>query len=230
MTSAPAQPLETIAIIPARGGSKGVPRKNIRPLGGKPLIAWSIEAARNSGVVDRVYVSTDDEEIADIARQWGAEVPFLRPAELAQDRSIVGDAVSWTVRQLTRSGRQPWASYVLYPTHPFRSQRMFTLAQRALREGHRLFSTVCEVEGDRRYCIAREGRPEPFSSPLAGLADGPYHKHLGLLSAMRYGQFSGNSFIHTVHDPVQLIDLDTEDDFRLAEAVLERGLYSFDAQ
>lgn len=227
MVSSPATPLETIAIIPARGGSKGVPRKNIRPLGGRPLIAWSIEAARLSGVVDRVYVSTDDEEIADIARRWGAEVPFLRPAELAQDRSIVGEAVSWTLRELTRTGRQPWATYVLYPTHPFRTRRMFTLAQRALREGHRLFATASEVEGGLQYCIAREGRPEPFSSPLAGLADGPYRRYLGLLSATRYGQYSGNDFIHTVHDPVQLIDLDSEDDFRLAEAVLERGLYRF---
>jgi len=74
-----------IAIIPARGGSKGLPGKNIIPLGGKPLIAHSIETAKKSKLIERVIVTTDDEEIADVAREYGAEVPFIRPAELAQD-------------------------------------------------------------------------------------------------------------------------------------------------
>ena len=74
-----------IAIIPARGGSKGLPRKNIRLLAGKPLIAHAIEAARQSKRVQRVLVTTDNQEIADIARTYGAEVPFIRPAELAED-------------------------------------------------------------------------------------------------------------------------------------------------
>ncbi|GED67587.1 hypothetical protein BRE01_12890 [Brevibacillus reuszeri] len=76
-----------LAIIPARGGSKGVPRKNLRNLSGKPLIAWTIEAAKKSSYIDRLVVSTDDEEIADVARQWGCEVPFFRPEELAQDNT-----------------------------------------------------------------------------------------------------------------------------------------------
>src|SRR5919107_3363259 len=74
-----------LAIIPARGGSKSVPRKNLKLLGGKPLIAWTIEAARAASELDRCIVSTDDEEIAEVARAHGADVPFLRPAELAQD-------------------------------------------------------------------------------------------------------------------------------------------------
>ncbi len=77
-----------LAVIPARGGSKGIPRKNIKPLAGKPLIAWMIQAAKNSKFVTRVIVSTDDAEIAAVAKKWGAEVPFLRPAEIAQDRSV----------------------------------------------------------------------------------------------------------------------------------------------
>lgn len=74
-----------LAIIPARGGSKGVPRKNIRELAGKPLIAWTIKEANKSCYIDRIVVSTDDQEIADTAVQWGGEVPFLRPADLARD-------------------------------------------------------------------------------------------------------------------------------------------------
>ncbi len=79
---------EVLAIIPARGGSKGIPRKNIRDFAGFPLIAYSIAAAKQSESVTRVIVSTDDEEIAAVARELGAEVPFLRPDELAQDETL----------------------------------------------------------------------------------------------------------------------------------------------
>jgi CMP-N-acetylneuraminic acid synthetase len=78
---------KVLAIIPARGGSKGIPRKNIRDLCGKPLIAYSIEAAIKSRLINRVIVSTDDEEIAEISKSFGAEVPFMRPVCLAEDRS-----------------------------------------------------------------------------------------------------------------------------------------------
>src|SRR5271169_5392349 len=79
---------EVLALIPARGGSKGIPRKNIRNFAGYPLIAWSIAAGKQSKMVTRVIVSTDDEEIGSVAREYGAEVPFLRPVELAQDNTL----------------------------------------------------------------------------------------------------------------------------------------------
>ena len=79
--------MSLLALIPARGGSKGIPRKNIRNLCGKPLIAWSIDVAQESNLVDKIVVSTDDEEIAEIALNYGAEVPFLRPSELSQDET-----------------------------------------------------------------------------------------------------------------------------------------------
>lgn len=92
-----------IAVIPARGGSKRIPRKNIREFCGKPMIAWSIEAARASQLFDHILVSTDDAEIAGIARQWRAEVPFMRPAELAGDvagvTEVIGHATEWTLAQ-----------------------------------------------------------------------------------------------------------------------------------
>ena len=90
---------KVLGIIPARGGSKGIPGKNIRPLGGYPLIAYAIVAGRLSALVDRVIVSTDDEQIAAIARKWGAEVPFLRPARLARDETtdlpVFQHALGW---------------------------------------------------------------------------------------------------------------------------------------
>jgi len=89
-----------IAIIPARGGSKGVPKKNIRKIVGKPLIAWSIEAASKSRYIDRLILSSDDKEIIQTAKEWGCEVPFVRPAELAQDQSKTIDAVLHALREL----------------------------------------------------------------------------------------------------------------------------------
>ncbi|MEK9195421.1 MAG: acylneuraminate cytidylyltransferase family protein, partial [Patescibacteria group bacterium] len=88
-----------LALIPARGGSKGIPKKNIKLLGGKPLIVWSIEVAKQSRYIDRIIVSTDNEEIAEVARSAGAEVPFLRPAEIAQDLTpdmpVFEHALAW---------------------------------------------------------------------------------------------------------------------------------------
>ncbi len=93
-----------IAIIPARGGSKRIPRKNIKPFCGKPMIAWSIEAAKNSDLFDHIIVSTDDDEIAEVAIQWGAEVPFMRPAELADDYvgtgAVAQHALEWGIKNL----------------------------------------------------------------------------------------------------------------------------------
>ena len=88
-----------LCVIPARGGSKRIPRKNIRPFCGKPIMAWSIEAALESGLFDRVMVSTDDAEIADLAKNYGAETPFLRPPDLADDctgtQAVVKQAIEW---------------------------------------------------------------------------------------------------------------------------------------
>ncbi|MDK9707990.1 MAG: pseudaminic acid cytidylyltransferase [Desulforhopalus sp.] len=108
-----------IAIIPARGGSKRIPRKNIREFCGKPMIAWSIEAAKASGLFQHIIVSTDDIEIAGIARQWGAEVPFMRPEELANDFAgtapVVAHATQWALDQ----GWDVIAVCCIYATAPF---------------------------------------------------------------------------------------------------------------
>jgi CMP-N-acetylneuraminic acid synthetase len=111
-----------IALIPARGGSKGIPRKNLAPVAGKPLIAWTIEAALGSGKLSRVLVSTDDAEIAEVARQHGAEVPFLRPPELARDESdalgVALHALTWIEEQ---TSERPDYLLLLQPTSPLRT-------------------------------------------------------------------------------------------------------------
>lgn len=108
-----------LAVIPARGGSKRIPRKNIRPFAGKPMIAWSIEAARASGLFDRILVTTDDDEIARIAVDFGAETPFRRPAELADDHTpttpVIAHAVGWQAAH----GPAPAQVCCIYATAPF---------------------------------------------------------------------------------------------------------------
>ncbi|OOY22029.1 pseudaminic acid cytidylyltransferase [Thioclava sp. DLFJ5-1] len=108
-----------LAVIPARGGSKRIPRKNIRPFGGRPMIAWSIAAARTSGLFDRIIVSTDDREIAETARALGAEVPFFRPANLSGDYTgtvpVIAHAVDWQNTQ----GEPAAEVCCIYATAPF---------------------------------------------------------------------------------------------------------------
>lgn len=107
-----------IAIIPARGGSKRIPRKNIKLFCGKPMIVWSIETALNSGCFDRVIVSTDDAEIAEVAKKAGAEVPFFRPTELADDFASTEDVIIHAVQTLDKSGKPPELICCIYPTAP----------------------------------------------------------------------------------------------------------------
>lgn len=106
-----------LAIIPARGGSKGVPRKNIRQVAGKPLIAWTIEEAKKSRYINRLILSSEDAEIIKVAKKWGCEVPFIRPTELAQDNTPGVDVVLHAIQML------PGYDYVLLiqPTSPLRT-------------------------------------------------------------------------------------------------------------
>ncbi len=109
--------MKTFALIPARGGSKGIPRKNIKMIAGKPLIVWTIEAALRSSLLSAVVVSTDDLEIAEVARRAGAQVPFMRPAELAQDQTPGLDPVLHALDQLPQYD----SVLLLQPTSPLRT-------------------------------------------------------------------------------------------------------------
>ena len=107
-----------LCVIPARGGSKRIPRKNIRDFCGKPMIAWSIEAAKASACFDQIIVSTDDEEIAGVAKLWGAEAPFIRPAELSNDFVGTTPVVAHTVKWYQDQGQALTAVCCLYATAP----------------------------------------------------------------------------------------------------------------
>lgn len=153
-----------VAVIPARGGSKRIPRKNIKHFRGKPVIAWSIEAAKASGAFDHVVVSTDDAEIAQIAKTWGAEVPFLRPAELSGDfagtTAVIAHAIGWMQEQQW----QLEAVCCLYPT-PFAHAEDLRRGLAALQSGAWEFAfAVTEFDGPvlRSFRLHPEGGVEMF--------------------------------------------------------------------
>ena len=108
-----------LAVIPARGGSKRIPRKNIKPFCGKPMIAWSIEAALESECFDRVIVSTDDDEIAEVARSCGADVPFMRPANLSDDHTATIPVIKHAIEWQQENGAEPSEVCCIYATAPF---------------------------------------------------------------------------------------------------------------
>ena len=124
-----------IALIPARGGSKRIPRKNIRPFRDRPMIAWSIQAAQNAECFDRIIVSTDDEEIAQVAISYGAEVPFLRPGHLADDHATTQAVVAHAAHWCGQQGLNPEAICCIYATAPF-------VLPRDLNDGKRLLETA----------------------------------------------------------------------------------------
>lgn len=155
-----------IAIISARGGSKGIPGKNIRPVAGMPLIAWTVRAARESRVFGRIVVSTDSPDIAEAAKQCGAEIPFMRPAELAADDTPGIDPVVHAVRWLeSHEQHEPEWVMLLQPTSPLRTsvdiQDAFSLAQRTDADAVVSVTTV----HDHPYWMKRilpDGRMEDF--------------------------------------------------------------------
>ena len=135
-----------LAMIPARGGSKDIKDKNIYPLCGKPLIAYTIEAALNSKYLDDVIVSTDSEKIADVAKNFGAEVPFLRPPELASDTSKTIDAILHVITELKKIGRVYDDFILLQPTSPLRtSENIDNAIEKYFKFGRKSLVSISKV-------------------------------------------------------------------------------------
>ncbi|MDI3473276.1 MAG: CMP-N,N-diacetyllegionaminic acid synthase [Thermotogaceae bacterium] len=136
-----------LALIPARGGSKGLKDKNIRLLNNKPLLAYTIEAAKESGIFDRIIVSTDSEKIAAVALKYGAEVPFMRPKELATDTASSMDVLIHTIKLLQESGDIYDYVVLLQPTSPLRtSQDIVEAANLLIKKNANSVVSVCRVE------------------------------------------------------------------------------------
>lgn len=228
-----------VAIIPARGGSKRVPGKNIRILGDKPLIAWTIQAANNSKCFDRVIVSTDDPEISAVAKEFGAEVPFLRPAELSTDtatsNSVIEHAVEWI--ETEGSGNIETIT-LLQPTSPFRTaehiKESFQLFEEKKAEG-----IVSVVECNLRLELCNT---LPVDRSLSGFLDGQtkrtqdmekLYELNGAIYLFKRGLSGGINSLYKdkvktfafVMNSYSSIDIDNELDFKWAEFLLENYEY-----
>lgn len=160
--------LKKLAIIPARKGSKGLPGKNIKPLAGKPLLAHTIEQAINSAYFDRVVVSTDSDEIAEIAREFGAETPVPRPSELAGDTADIRAAVNHLLDELAeREDYSPDIVALLFPTYPFRTRRLIEEIVDAACNKAVWAQCACPVRTNPAELVAVDGRQEwPVIKPL----------------------------------------------------------------
>ena len=141
--------MSVVAFIPARGGSKGVPKKNIKKLAGKPLIVWSIEQALQSKLIDRVIVSTDSEEIAKIAEAYGAEVPFMRPPDISGDTSSTESAMVHCCNFLEKEAGLPELFLLIQCTSPIRSQGIFDQAIGEFRS--KTYDSLLSVSESHRF-------------------------------------------------------------------------------
>lgn len=232
-----------LALIPARGGSKGIPRKNIKDFAGYPLIAWSIAAGLQAHTVNRVIVSTDDNEIASVARAWGAETPFLRPAELAQDRTtdlpVFEHALKWLE---DIEGYKPDIVIQLRPTSPIRPKDCVDSAVKILME-HADADCVRGVvtAGQNPYKMWRfngydkpmnpllevEGITEPYNAPRQILP--PTYWQTGHIDAIRTStitrkqSLTGNTIYPLVIDPRYTVDIDMPADWTKYEALVYHG-------
>lgn len=239
-------PIEVLTIIPARGGSKSIPRKNIRSIAGHPLIAFSIAAGLAAETVTRVIVSTDDEEIAAIARWYGAETPFLRPADFSQDQTpdlpVFQHALQWLEEN---EGYKPEIVVQLRPTSPFRrvhhiDQAVYRLIERPDADAVR---TVCAPFQNpfKMWRIADDGLMHPlietsyceaYNMPRQALPE--VYWQTGYVDAawmdtiMTKHSMTGDHILPLVIPPSDWIDIDSPDDWRRAERLLESGELTFD--
>jgi CMP-N-acetylneuraminic acid synthetase len=238
--------LEVMALIPARGGSKSIPRKNILPFAGHPLIAYSIAAALAADTIQRVILSTDDKEIAAVARDYGAETPFLRPDEYSRDDTpdlpVFQHALEW-LRE--KENYLPEIVVQLRPTSPFRRTWHIDQAVRRLVERPEADAvrTVCqpfqnpfkmwqinpdgfmqplvETGLSEAYNLPRQALPQVYWQ--TGYVDAAWRDTIMVKNSM-----TGDQILPLVIGPDEWIDIDSPEDWQRAERLLESGEISFE--
>lgn len=234
--------MDIYAFILARGGSKGVPGKNIRPLAGKPLIGWTIEAALQTPEITKVFVSTDDEDIAKISKQFGAEV-LERPTEMAQDDSLAHPVFEHHLQELKERGHVPDVVVDLRPTSPLRRSNRISEGIQALidagPDGADSVRAVMEA-GKHPYKMWKKegGKIRPFfSKELTGM-DEPYdacrhmlpdvYQNNGAMYAiwpktiLEKGTLTGEKVLGYTMEDWESVNIDTEIDFMLAEMLMKK--------
>jgi CMP-N,N'-diacetyllegionaminic acid synthase len=232
--------MQILAVIPARSGSKGVKDKNIRPLAGKPLIAYSIGSALNSGVITKTIVSTDSEVYADVARQFGAEVPFIRPAYLAEDTSASIDVIIHALEFYLSQNIKFDAVMILQPTSPLRAADSIANAVNQFeKSGADALVSVVAVPheynphwifepDENQFLNISTGEKEIIKRrqelPKAFIRDGSIYitkTEIVLNQKSLYGQ----KLTYIENDPDFKVNIDTEADWKHAESKAEHLLH-----
>lgn len=233
--------LVVLGVIPARGGSKRVPAKNIRPLRGRPLIAYTIDAAKEATLLTDWLVSTDDPQIAEVARASGGNVPFMRPPELAgddtPDRPVLAHALKWFEQQ---HGARPDAVALLRPTTPFKTGALIDAALKKLADsGADSVRSMCRAEASHHpywmYTLGKDDEAQVWQDGID--VEGKYYRRQllppcyrlnGVIDVMRAScildgdRMYGDDMRILETDELESIDIDSELDFLLCEAVLEQ--------
>jgi CMP-N,N'-diacetyllegionaminic acid synthase len=228
--------MNVLGVIPARGGSKGVPGKNIKPLAGKPLIAWTIDAAKQSKLLTHCIVSTDSKEIAEVSKNHGANVPFIRPADLATDSARAIPVIQHALKEMeAREGITFDAVMMLQPTTPFRTAEDIDKAIQLLKDtGADSVISVVDVEGhhparmkfmkgdqliDPDYCEEYENQPRQELEPMY-LRNGMIY--LTRREVLLANSFKGKDCRGVVVETHRSVNIDTPLDFAYAEFLYDQ--------
>lgn len=232
---------KTLAIIPARGGSKGIPMKNIRTLCGRPLVAWTIAEAKKSKLLDRYIVSTDSEKIAEIAKRYGAEVPFLRPARISKDKSTDIEFILHALDFLKKKeGYEPDIVLRLAPTSPLRTAAHIDEGIRLIVDNPEMDSAraitsaphhpykVWKLSADRRFIepLIPDSVTQikhPYDQPRQIMPQSYIHGFLDLTrttTIRKYGNVAGKKIGYFLVPEKLFIDIDNLIDFKIAEIVM----------
>lgn len=220
--------MQTIAIITARGGSKRIPHKNIKPFLGEPIIAYSIRAAKEAGCFDTVMVSTDDEKIAEIAREYGADVPFMRSGENSGDFATTRDVILEVLESYKKEGKEFDAVCCIYPTAPFVTAKRLAESMELLwqKQADSVLPVVQFSFPPQRSVVIREDKAE-FKWPEHRLTRSqdlePFYHDCGQFYCLNAEAFMQQKVLvmdHTypvVLDEMEVQDIDNETDWKLAE-------------
>ncbi len=229
--------MKNIAVIPARSGSKGLPDKNIKPVNGKPLLAYTIEAALESGCFDTVHVSTDSERYAEIARRYGADVPFLRSAALATDTASTWDAVREVLARYDELGKRFDTMMLMQPTTPLRTGEDVKAAYALFQKKQaKSVIAVCEVDHSPLWCdtIPDSGSMKGFGRKDLAWVNRqdlrPYYRVNGAIYLLSVNginippddEIYEDNCYALFMDRKKSVDVDSEDDLALVEFLLAR--------
>lgn len=226
--------MKNLAVIPARSGSKGLKDKNIKMLCGKPLLAYAIEAAKKTGLYDSIHVSTDSKKYADIARRYGADVPFLRNDELSSDSATTWDAMRFVITEYEKMGKVFDTVTVLQPTSPLRTAEDICGAYKLFQDKRaNMISSVCEMEHSPLWSntlpedLSMKNFEDEKIAHLPRQILPIYYRENGAVYILKTAHLFSSTNLYKencyayIMEQKNSVDIDTELDFLIAETIIK---------